>query len=42
LYEDDSFYKECSEQTKELYNKYYTEEAWLKDFKEKNKEFKDM
>jgi hypothetical protein len=39
LYEDDSFYQECSEQTKELYNKYYTEEAWLKDFKKVNKEF---
>ena len=39
LYEDDNFYKECSEQTKELFDKYYTEEAWLEDFKKVNKEF---
>ncbi len=39
LYEDDDFYKECSEQTKELFDKYYTEEAWLEDFKKVNKEF---
>ena len=39
LYESDNFYQECSEQTKELFNKYYTEEAWLEDFKKVNKEF---
>ena len=32
LYESDNFYQECSEQTKELFDKYYTEEAWLRDF----------
>jgi hypothetical protein len=42
LYEDDSFYQECSEQTKELYDKYYSEEAWLEDFKKINKEFRNM
>ena len=39
LYESDNFYQECSEQTKELFDKYYTEEAWLEDFKKVNKEF---
>ena len=39
LYDDEGFYQECSEQTKELFNKYYTEEAWLEDFKKVNKEF---
>ena len=39
LYNDDDFYQECSEQTKELFDKYYTEEAWLEDFKKVNKEF---
>ncbi len=42
LYEDKFFYHECSEQTKELYDKYYSEEAWLAEFKKINKEFKDM
>ena len=41
LYEDEDFYQECSEQTKELFNKYYTEEAWSEDFKKVNKEFKN-
>ena len=41
LYNDDNFYQECSEQTKELFDKYYTEEAWLEDFKKVNKEFKN-
>ena len=40
LYESDNFYQECSEQTKELFDKYYTEEAWLEDFKKVNKEFR--
>jgi len=39
LYESDNFYQECSEQTKELFDKYYTEEAWLEDFKKVNEEF---
>jgi len=36
LYEDEFFYQECSEQTKKLFNKHYSEEAWLKDWKVKN------
>ena len=39
LYEDKFFYHECSEQTKELFDKHYSEEAWLEDFKKVNKEF---
>ena len=41
LYDDESFYQECSEQTKELFDKYYSEEAWLDDFQKVNKEFKN-
>ena len=36
LYEDEFFYQECSEQTKKLFNKHYSEEAWLKDWKVEN------
>jgi len=36
LYEDEFFYQECSEQTKKLFNKHYSEEAWLKDWKIEN------
>ena len=36
LYEDKFFYHECSEQTKELFNKYYSEEAWIKDWRKQN------
>ena len=39
LYEDEFFYQECSEQTKRLFDKYYSEEAWLEDFQKINKEF---
>ena len=39
LYDDEFFYQECSEQTKNLFEKYYSEEAWLKDFQKVNKEF---
>ena len=39
LYADKYFYHECSEQTKELFDKHYSEEAWLEDFKKVNKEF---
>ncbi len=39
LYSDKYFYHECSEQTKELFDKHYSEEAWLKDFQKVNKEF---
>ena len=39
LYEDEFFYQECSEQTKRLFDKYYSEEAWLEDFQKVNKEF---
>ena len=41
LYADKYFYHECSEQTKELFDKYYSEEAWLDDFQKVNKEFKN-
>lgn len=41
LYDDESFYQECSKQTKELFDKYYSEEAWLDDFQKVNKEFKN-
>jgi hypothetical protein len=36
LYEDKFFYHECSEQTKELFNKHYSEEAWLKHWRKEN------
>ena len=39
LYDDEFFYQECSEQTKNLFEKYYSEEAWLEDFLKVNKEF---
>ena len=39
LYEDEFFYQECSEETKNLFEKYYSEEAWLEDFQKVNKEF---
>ena len=39
LYDDEFFYQECSEQTKNLFEKYYSEEAWLEDFQKVNKEF---
>ena len=39
LYSDKYFYHECSEQSKELFDKHYSEEAWLEDFKKVNKEF---
>ena len=39
LYDDEFFYQECSEQTKELFDKHYSEDAWLEDFKKVNKEF---
>ena len=41
LYEDDNFYKECSEQTKELFEEHYSEEAWSNDFQKVNKEFRN-
>jgi len=37
LYTDDEFYNECSEQTKELFNKHYSEEAWMEHWKRENK-----
>lgn len=37
LYEDDNFYKECSEQTSELFRKHYSEEAWLEHWNKENK-----
>jgi hypothetical protein len=36
LYEDEFFYQECSEQTKKLFNKHYSEEAWLKHWRKQN------
>ena len=39
LYEDNDFYKECSLETKNLFDEHYTEKAWLEDFKKVNKEF---
>ena len=36
LYEDEFFYHECSEQTKGLFNKHYSEEAWLKHWRKQN------
>ena len=36
LYEDKFFYHECSEQTKELFNKHYSEEAWLEHWRKEN------
>ena len=36
LYKDEFFYQECSEQTKELFNKHYSEEAWLKHWRKQN------
>lgn len=36
LYEDKFFYHECSEQSNELYNKYFEEEQWLKHFNKEN------
>ena len=36
LYEDKFFYHECSEQSIELYNKYFEEEQWLKHFNKEN------
>ena len=37
LYNDQVFYDECSEQTKELFNKHYSEDAWLKHWEKENK-----
>ena len=36
LTEDEDFYQECSEQTKELFNKHYSEEAWLEHWRKQN------
>ena len=36
LYDDKFFYHECSEQSNELYNKYFEEEQWLKHFNKEN------
>ena len=36
LYEDKFFYHECSEQTLRRFKKYYSEEAWIEDWKKKN------
>jgi len=36
LTEDFDFYQECSEQTKHLFNQYYSEQAWLEHWRKKN------
>ena len=36
LTENEDFYQECSEQTKELFNKHYSEKAWLKHWENQN------
>jgi hypothetical protein len=36
LTEDEDFYQECSEQTKYLFNKHYSEESWLKHWRKQN------
>ena len=36
LKNDEDFYKECSETTLEMFKKFYTEEAWLKNWKNIN------
>ncbi len=36
LTEDGDFYQECSEQTKYLFNKHYSEESWLKHWRKQN------
>jgi len=36
LYEDERFYRECSEETLELFQKHYSEEAWMEDWKIRN------
>jgi hypothetical protein len=36
LKDDEDFYKECSETTLEMFKKFYTEEAWLKNWKNIN------
>jgi hypothetical protein len=36
LYEDEFFYQECSEQVGRRFKKYYSEEAWIEDWKKKN------
>ena len=37
LYDEPNFYDECSEQTKQRFNKYYSEESWLKHWEKQNK-----
>ena len=36
LHEDERFYRECSEETLELFQKHYSEEAWMEDWKIRN------
>ena len=37
LYNDQEFYDECSEQTLRRFEKYYSEESWLKHWEKENK-----
>ena len=39
LYENQDFYDECSEQTKHLFEKYYSEDAWLKHWRRENETY---
>ena len=36
LTEDEDFHQECSEQTKELFDKYYSEQAWIEHWRKQN------
>ena len=36
LTENEDFYQECSEQTRKRFEKYYSEEAWLKHWRKQN------
>ena len=39
LYENQDFYDECSEQTKNLFEKYYSEDAWMKHWRRENETY---
>jgi hypothetical protein len=39
LYENQDFYDECSEQTENLFEKYYSEDAWMKHWRRENETY---
>ena len=39
LYENQDFYDECSEQTKNLFEKYYSDDAWMKHWRRENETY---